>query len=107
MSLFVCEKCGCVENTAVCGYNWRKKDDPKLCSECDPCFGEWHNCFTKQSAIGFYLGNDGFLYHRATVGSDQLDWRIENQGFKILFLITKDNINKVYELYQKEKENEN
>ena len=35
MSLFICEKCKCIENTALCGY-WWKENKPALCSECDP-----------------------------------------------------------------------
>ena len=59
MPLFVCSKCNCIENTALCGYWWRSKEwddddnvikeDPKLCSECDPQFKRgWHNLFPKQ-----------------------------------------------------------
>jgi len=46
MSLFKCEECGCVENTALCRYwethNTKKRD---LCSGCDPKIGKWHNKF--------------------------------------------------------------
>jgi len=48
MPLFVCDKCNCIENTALCGYWFREKEwdddgnvikeDPKLCSNCDPKF---------------------------------------------------------------------
>jgi len=48
MSIFKCEKCGCAENTALCGYNFREQDKPALCSECDPKIGKWHNCFPKK-----------------------------------------------------------
>ena len=47
MSIFKCEKCGCAENTALCGYNFRGKG-PALCSECDPKIGKWHGCFEKK-----------------------------------------------------------
>lgn len=47
MSIFECEKCGCAENTALCGYNFRG-DGPALCSECDPKIGKWHGCFEKK-----------------------------------------------------------
>jgi len=47
MSVFKCEKCGCAENTALCGYWHRKKGAPALCSECDPKIGKWHGCFEK------------------------------------------------------------
>jgi len=49
MSLFKCEKCGCVENTALCRYWLREKGEPALCSECDPTGKmKWHNCFPKE-----------------------------------------------------------
>jgi len=48
MSLFKCEKCGCAENTALCRYNYRDKNEKDLCSECDPKIGRWHNCFEKK-----------------------------------------------------------
>jgi hypothetical protein len=63
MPLFKCEKCGDVENTALCGYWWKKcNDEPLLCSECDPEIGKWHGEFTKRGAGGLMLGEDGFLY---------------------------------------------
>ena len=46
MSLFVCSKCKCIENTALCGY-WYRKGKP-LCSKCDPQFGKWHGCFKRE-----------------------------------------------------------
>lgn len=61
MPLFKCSKCGCVENTAMCGYWWRGENQP-LCSECDPETGEWHGVFEKKPAAGMLLGEDGFLY---------------------------------------------
>ncbi len=48
MSAFRCEKCGCIENTAVCGYWWKEENKPALCSECDPEFGKWHGFFPKR-----------------------------------------------------------
>ena len=87
MSLFKCEKCGCVENTALSLYwfsNWRKGIG-KLCSECDPQIGKWHGMFPKQDATegGYMLGNDGFIYHPEHIASGQLKWREEHQGFQI------------------------
>ena len=38
MSLFVCEKCGNIENTATSFYWTRKDGEPALCSVCDPKF---------------------------------------------------------------------
>ncbi len=52
MSIFKCEKCGCAENTALCRYNFREKDEPALCSECDPKGNmKWHNCFPKKKYL--------------------------------------------------------
>ena len=47
MSLFRCEKCNCIENTALSGYNYRG-NKKALCSECDPEIGKWHNHFPKR-----------------------------------------------------------
>jgi len=67
MSLYQCESCGCMENTA-CGYHltmlsssfdWSKEDTDgslKLCSACAPAeyidgtptkFGKWHGIFDR------------------------------------------------------------
>lgn len=47
MSVYICEKCGCIENTALGGY-WMNVIDkePKACSECNT--GKWHNEFEKK-----------------------------------------------------------
>ena len=47
MSVYICEKCGCIENTSLGGY-WRNviNKEPKMCSECNT--GEWHNEFEKR-----------------------------------------------------------
>lgn len=49
MPLFVCEKCGAIENTAL-GYYWsaRLQNMPRMCSECAPMIGKWHNRFPKE-----------------------------------------------------------
>ena len=46
MSLFQCEECGGVENTACCNYvlNTANKK-PRVCSACDPLLKKWHNRF--------------------------------------------------------------
>lgn len=66
MPLFICAKCGCVENTALCTY-WFRTDlkycdelkeyqDKPLCSECGIAEkgrmipGRWHNRFPKVNA---------------------------------------------------------
>lgn len=73
MSLFICAKCGCVENTALSTYWFRKNlkytdgleeyQDKPLCSECGRAVkndndkvrdwmipGRWHNRFPKVQA---------------------------------------------------------
>ena len=65
MPLFICEKCFCIENTALGRYwtkdsenLWSEEDRGKaLCSECEPTHykdgsvnsdgGKWHGKFTK------------------------------------------------------------
>ena len=69
MSLFKCDKCGCVENTAVSGY-WNRGDDPALCSECDPQINKWHGIFKKRSASGMYIDRNGFLYGKPSDRKD-------------------------------------
>lgn len=86
MSIFKCDSCGCVENTALCNYwmSHRKKGNKDLCSECDPSINKWHGIFPKEKSCGYMLGNDGFLYTKEHVESGELQWRIENQGFRIV-----------------------
>lgn len=48
MSLFVCEDCGCIENTALSNF-WRRGKGKALCSECDPEIGKWHGRFGKRT----------------------------------------------------------
>jgi hypothetical protein len=63
MSLFRCEECGCVENTACSNYAsaW-SREERKLCSECDPKIGKWHGMFEKRLATNLLIGENGFLY---------------------------------------------
>lgn len=73
MSVFRCEKCGCVENTATSNYwtnRYPEDGGPRktlLCSECDPEIGKWHGCFDKRSAKGLFLATDGFLYSKEDI----------------------------------------
>ena len=62
MSLFQCNACGCVEDTALCHY-WsaRLQQTPPLCSGCDPKIGKWHGEFQQQSAEGWTADERGFL----------------------------------------------
>ena len=65
MSLYQCEKCGCVENTAKGFYHWRNAPSlalpeflgKKLCSACGPVvhpdgsptgLGKWHGIFEQR-----------------------------------------------------------
>lgn len=49
MSLFVCSKCGCIENTATSNYWDFEPIASALCSECDLRIGRWHGRFPKQT----------------------------------------------------------
>lgn len=89
MSLFQCENCGCVENTACSSagfkhmqslYRWDGIEHLKgkmLCSACGPTkysdgvptkFGKWHDRFKrKYIPIGeFVTNNVGNLVHKDT-----------------------------------------
>lgn len=52
MPVFVCDNCGCLENTALSNFWGRTKGEPALCSECDPFIGKWHNRFEKKKWNG-------------------------------------------------------
>ena len=53
MPLYVCEKCNCVDNTALDGNYWQsrkcfsKATELALCSECHS--GKWHDKFPKEN----------------------------------------------------------
>jgi len=52
VSLFVCDECGCVENTALSRFWFRNNPESglngrALCSACDPDLGRWHGAFPK------------------------------------------------------------
>jgi len=66
MPVFICNNCGCLENTALSQYAWQKyhKDLKPVCSECDPDIGKWHGKFEKKKPPkGWLIGKDGFIYH--------------------------------------------
>lgn len=91
MPIFRCNKCGNIENTALSGFwhRWTRKKEGEeissaLCSECDPEIGKWHGIFEKTSAKGYMLANDGFLYSKEHVESDNFKWRMEHQNLKVV-----------------------
>lgn len=89
MSLYQCEKCGCMENTAL-GHFWSRNlidwppefKDKKLCSECGPPtfpksekptgYGKWHGRFEKLLLPhGMFVANaEGNLAHRHSGSTD-------------------------------------
>ena len=90
MSLFKCEGCGNIENTACCRYNlhlFDGEDVRALCSECDPEIGKWHNLFPKQKATGYVIASDGFIYHPNEVKSEMFQWRMRHQQLKIIGVV--------------------
>jgi hypothetical protein len=62
MSFFQCEKCGCVEDTALCHY-WsaRVRQTSTLCSACDPNIGKWHQQFPREPAADWISDKRGLL----------------------------------------------
>ena len=68
MPLFRCQKCNCVEDTALCHY-WsaRLQETPTVCSACDPKIGKWHGEFPQESAKGWAVQKDGFLFDKSDV----------------------------------------
>lgn len=65
MSLFVCSKCGVMDNTALAKGFWlaRIEKQPELCSECGKP-GLWHAQFARKTPEewGLILGTDRYLY---------------------------------------------
>lgn len=57
MSIYVCEKCGTIDNTALGGY-WKNCANNQLhmCSECNT--GKWHGEFPKQHWSELYTVDD-------------------------------------------------
>jgi hypothetical protein len=55
VSLFVCEECRTIENTALSDFWLRNVDGGKgraLCSACDPDIGKWHGRFERRTYDG-------------------------------------------------------
>lgn len=61
MPLFKCDRCDCIDNTALGAY-WHNKAEgmPVLCAEC--ATGRWHGQFPKAAAqaSGYVQRPDGF-----------------------------------------------
>jgi hypothetical protein len=74
VSFFQCSKCGCLEDTTLCNY-WlaRLRENPTLCSACDPKIGKWHGQFEREPAI---KDSRGLLYRKSEV-EDWLGQSIE------------------------------
>jgi predicted nucleic-acid-binding Zn-ribbon protein len=84
MSLYQCDKCGCVENTSLGFFHCRNMDDlypeevigKKLCSECGPThyksgqieadYGKWHGKFPKRifPLNSLYTDKEGNIRHK-------------------------------------------
>jgi len=72
MPLFECDKCGCVDNTAITNF-WTAllEEKPKLCSVCDPEIGKWHRRFERVTASEYekrYPNARKIEYRRTTSG---------------------------------------
>jgi len=102
MSLFQCEVCGCVENTAMACqgikgfaerfFDWEGFEDRKgklLCSVCGPTknadgksnsFGKWHSAFKRRFLPkGMFKTNKvGNLEHIETGEEDYRKYEIKN-----------------------------
>lgn len=51
MSLFACEECGVVENTALCGWVEGPSGRRLICSQCNPTIGRWHGRWPREDAV--------------------------------------------------------
>lgn len=102
MSLFQCQQCGCVENTALSGqgmswtdlFNWEGIEERrglKLCSACGPAvykdnrptkFGKWHGRFPRAYLpMGmFRTALDGNLEHIETGEKDYRKYIVAEEG---------------------------
>ncbi len=71
MPYFQCSRCQCVEDTSLCRY-WsdRFREDPPVCSACDPDIGRWHDQFPRQypEEGGWILDKrSGFFWQKGEV----------------------------------------
>lgn len=76
MPIFMCTKCGVVENTALSDF-WISESTARLdkvehkpkCSQCTPRCGRWHGAFPRKLATGYLQDQRGLLYTVAEAGS--------------------------------------
>lgn len=72
MSLFQCDECGCMENTALPENYWDRHSEKKkeLCSECES--GKWHGEFKRVylPKSKFKTNREGNLEHIDTGSTD-------------------------------------
>lgn len=106
MSLYQCERCGCVENTA-CGFYWESNLDcwaedykgKHLCSACGPRenklggqtrYGKWHEKFERIFLpVGmFRTASDGNLEHIKTREQDYRKYALPKRQAELTQLLT-------------------
>lgn len=105
MSLFQCERCGCVENTALAAqgfkmrimqecFDWTGIEDRQnklLCSACGPSryrdgqpsrFGKWHEKFDRVflPKDKFFTNSVGNLEHKETGSEDYRQYQITGES---------------------------
>lgn len=68
MGCYICEECGCIDNTAIGGYykNYINKEELK-CSECN--FGKWHGEFDKKHWSEYYTKEEWIELEKRNDGS--------------------------------------
>ena len=85
MSLFQCEECGCIENTALSNYAWNCRKDskinPETCSACDPNIKKWHGSFdrTYVEKGKWKTNREGDVEHIDTHDTDFSKYKIEEK----------------------------
>ena len=83
MSLFQCSECGCMENTALSNWAWRRFEEklPDLCSACDPEIKKWHGKFERifLPTGKFRMADDGNLEHIETGDKNIRKYQIKHE----------------------------
>lgn len=85
MSVFQCDVCGCIENTALSNYFWNRnveKLDKNLCSACDPNIGKWHDRFRRMflERGKWITNNEGNIEHIETKETDFHKYELKQGG---------------------------